>query len=59
LTETNKVLKRIMARECWQVSDPIWIRDGDGYRPMTDTDREQLRSELAEHGREHLIALSR
>ncbi len=55
VTETNKVLKRIMAREAWEVDDPLWIRDGDGYRLMTDSDRAELRAALAEHGREHLL----
>jgi fatty-acyl-CoA synthase len=55
VTETNKVLKRVLARECWEVDDPIWIRDGDAYRPMTDDDRAGLRDALAEHGRAHLI----
>jgi fatty-acyl-CoA synthase len=58
VTETNKVLKRIMAREVWEVDDPLWIRDGDGYRPMTDADRARLRAELADHGRAHLLPAS-
>jgi fatty-acyl-CoA synthase len=55
VTETNKVLKRVLARECWEVDDPVWIRDGDAYRPLTDTDRFTLRDELAAHGRGHLL----
>jgi fatty-acyl-CoA synthase len=54
-TETNKVLKRVMAREAWETSDPVWVRDGDGYRPLGDEDRAQLRGELAAHGRAHLV----
>ena len=55
VTETNKVLKRVMARECWEVDEAVWVRDGDGYRPMTPADRDTLRSGLAEHGRAHLL----
>jgi fatty-acyl-CoA synthase len=55
VTETNKVLKRVLAHECWEVDDPVWIRDGDAYRPLTDADRSTLRAELAAHGRSHLL----
>jgi fatty-acyl-CoA synthase len=55
VTETNKVLKRVMARECWEVDEPMWVRDGDGYRSLTAADRDALRSGLAEHGRAHLL----
>jgi fatty-acyl-CoA synthase len=54
-TETNKVLKRVMAREAWETSDPVWIRDGDRYRPLDDEDRARLREELTAHGRAHLV----
>ena len=55
VTETNKVLKRVLARECWEVDDPVWIRDGDGYRPLAEADRAALRDALAEHGRALLL----
>jgi fatty-acyl-CoA synthase len=55
VTETNKVLKRVLARECWEIDDPVWIRDGDAYRPMTDADRVSLRDALARHGRANLL----
>jgi fatty-acyl-CoA synthase len=55
VTETNKVLKRVMARECWITDDPIWVRDADGYRPFGGEDRETLRRDLAAHGRDHLL----
>jgi fatty-acyl-CoA synthase len=58
-TETNKVLKRVMAREAWETSDPVWVRDGDRYRPLVDEDRAQLRAELAAHGRAHLVEARR
>jgi fatty-acyl-CoA synthase len=35
-TETNKVLKRVLARESWSCADPVWVRDGRSleYRPL-------------------------
>ena len=53
-TATNKVLKRQLAREAWEAED-IFIRDGDGYRPMEDGDREQLRAEFRERGTAHRL----
>jgi fatty-acyl-CoA synthase len=40
-TETNKVLKRVLAREAWDCADPVWLREGKGlaYRPLTDEER--------------------
>ena len=49
------MLKRVLARECWEVDDPVWIRDGDGYRPLAEADRAALRDALAEHGRALLL----
>jgi fatty-acyl-CoA synthase len=41
VTETNKVLKRLLAIEAWTCDDEIWVRDGKGlaYRPMTRDER--------------------
>jgi fatty-acyl-CoA synthase len=54
-TETNKVLKRVMATQLWETSDPVWIRDGDRYRPLSDDDRASLREAFATNGRAHLL----
>jgi fatty-acyl-CoA synthase len=43
-TETNKVLKRLLARDAWECTDPVWWRPGRSleYRLMTDGDRAAL-----------------
>lgn len=50
-TETNKILKRVLREERWECSDPIWLREGDGYRPLTEQDRKEIRSRFEERGR--------
>jgi fatty-acyl-CoA synthase len=54
-TETNKVLKRVMATQMWETTDPVWIRDGDLYRALNDDDRASLRKAFATNGRAHLL----
>ena len=54
-TQTNKVLKRVLAKEVWETADPVWIRDGDGYRLLTDDDRASLRKAFADNGRAHML----
>lgn len=41
VTETNKVLKRLLAIEAWVCADPVWVRPGRSlfYRPITDEER--------------------
>lgn len=48
-TATNKVLKRVLAQEAWEAPD-VFVRDGDGYRPMTAADRVELRAEFEQRG---------
>lgn len=57
-TETNKVLKRVLARERWECADPVWWREGREpcYAPFGDADAAALRERFAEHGREHLLS---
>ena len=50
-TETNKILKRVLREERWKCDDPVWIRDGDGYRLMTPTDRDVIRGAFDARGR--------
>ena len=50
-TETNKILKRVLREERWECEDPVWIRDGDGYRPLGSEDRGAIRSEFQSRGR--------
>jgi fatty-acyl-CoA synthase len=56
-TQTNKVLKRVLAREAWECADPVWVRPDRTleYRPLTAEGRAELRRSFAQHGREHLL----
>jgi fatty-acyl-CoA synthase len=46
VTETQKVLKRLLRRERWEVDDPVWWRPqrGQPLRPMTDEDRQEVQA---------------
>lgn len=50
-TETNKILKRVLRDERWECGDPIWLREGDGYRPLVDADRASIRAAFEARGR--------
>jgi fatty-acyl-CoA synthase len=41
VTETNKVLKRVLAVEAWTCDDDVWVRDAISgfYRPITPEER--------------------
>ncbi|WP_328807985.1 AMP-binding protein [Nonomuraea antri] len=54
-TPSNKVIKRILARECWRTEDPVWWRTGREYRPLTAEDVKAIEDEFAQHGRHHLL----
>jgi fatty-acyl-CoA synthase len=50
-TQTNKILKRELRGERWECADPVLVRDGDGYRLLTDDDRAEIRARFAERDR--------
>lgn len=50
-TQTNKILKRVIRDERWECADPVWMRDGEGYRLMADEDRAAIRSDFKARGR--------
>jgi len=56
-TETNKVLKRTLARELWECADPVWVRDPRSlaYRRLEDDERAELRAAFASQDRDHLL----
>jgi fatty-acyl-CoA synthase len=54
-TQTNKILKRELRAERWECGDPVLVRDGDRYRPLTDDDRTAIRERFA--ARERLAVL--
>ncbi len=53
VTETQKVVKRALRRERWEVADPLYWRPhkGEALRPMTDDDRRELHARFAARDR--------
>ena len=54
-TETNKILKRVLRDERWECGDPVWLRDGTGYRPLGDADRKAILVAFESRGRSNLL----
>lgn len=50
-TETNKILKRVLRDERWECTDPVWVREGESYRKLTDQDVKSIRSAFEARGR--------
>jgi fatty-acyl-CoA synthase len=57
VTETSKVLKRVLRRERWECEDPVWWQPekGGAYRRLTPTDADALRAEFAARGHERVL----
>jgi fatty-acyl-CoA synthase len=57
MTETNKILKRDLVRQRWQVDDPMWWRPDRAlaYVPFTPADADALRERFAAAGRAHVL----
>jgi fatty-acyl-CoA synthase len=57
VTETSKVLKRVLRRDRWECDDPVWWQPEKGapYRPMTAADVDDLRREFAARGHERVL----
>ncbi|WP_433182057.1 AMP-binding protein [Actinoallomurus sp. CA-150999] len=55
-TASNKVVKRALAAEAWNTSDPVWWRPGrePRFRRMTAEDVDRLRAEFESRGRGRL-----
>jgi fatty-acyl-CoA synthase len=53
LTQTNKVLKRVLVAELWRTDDPLWWRPGRDttYRPMAVEDADGVEAALRAQGR--------
>ena len=51
VTATRKIDKMALRREGWLVQDPILVRSGGRYAPMTSEAREQLLAEFARYDR--------
>jgi fatty-acyl-CoA synthase len=57
VTETSKVLKRVLRRERWECDDPVWWQPEKGapYRLMSPGDVAALRDEFAARGHERVL----
>jgi fatty-acyl-CoA synthase len=57
VTETSKVLKRVLRRERWECEDPVWWQPEKGvpYRRMSASDVDSLRREFAARGHERVL----
>lgn len=53
ITPTSKVLKRVLRRERWECTDPVWWRpkSAAGFRRLTPEDAAGLRAAFADRGR--------
>jgi fatty-acyl-CoA synthase len=56
-TPSNKILKRLLARQAWLTDDPVWWRAGRDatYTLMTSDDKARLHAEFTRTGRKHLL----
>ena len=57
MTETNKVIKRELVRQRWEVDSPMWWRRdrGGSLVPFTDDDAAALRKQFDATGRAHVL----
>ena len=57
VTETSKVLKRVLRRDRWETDDEVWWQPekGAAYRRLTPADIDALRAEFAARGRQPVL----
>jgi fatty-acyl-CoA synthase len=57
VTETSKVLKRVLRRDRWETDDEVWWKPekGGAYRRLTSADVDALRAEFAARGRQPVL----
>jgi len=60
VTETSKVLKRVLRRDRWETDDEVWWQPekGGAYRRLTPADVDALRAEFAARGRQPVLEAS-
>lgn len=54
-TPSHKVIKRILAKQAWRTSDPVWWRTAAGFGRLSDQDIQGIEHEFVRHGRHHLL----
>ena len=57
VTETSKVLKRVLRRDRWETDDEVWWQQekGGAYRRLTAADVDALRAEFVARGRQPVL----
>jgi fatty-acyl-CoA synthase len=57
VTETSKVLKRVLRRDRWEADDEVWWQPekSGAYRRLTPIDVDALRAEFAARGRQPVL----
>jgi fatty-acyl-CoA synthase len=57
VTETSKVLKRVLRRDRWETDDEVWWQPekGSAYRRLISADVDALRAEFAARGRQPVL----
>ena len=57
VTETTKVLKRVLRRDRWETDDEVWWQPEKGgeYRRLTPADVDALRAEFTARGRQPVL----
>jgi acyl-CoA synthetase (AMP-forming)/AMP-acid ligase II len=57
VTETSKVLKRVLRRDRWETDNEVWWQPekGGAYRRLTPADVDALRAEFAARGRQPVL----
>ena len=57
VTETSKILKRVLRRDRWETDDDVWWQPekGGAYRRLTPADVDALRAEFAAQGRQPVL----
>jgi fatty-acyl-CoA synthase len=57
VTETSKVLKRVLRRDRWETDDEVWWQPekGGAYRRLTAADVDALRAEFVARGRQPVL----
>lgn len=57
-TGTGKIQRTRLRADAW-LADGTLVRDGDSYRPMTGSDRDELQRRFEQAGRAHLLPMAK
>jgi fatty-acyl-CoA synthase len=54
-TQTNKILKRVLRKQRWECTDPVWLRSGAGYTQLGPDEVAAIRQRFRARGRENVL----